>query len=73
MKSTIMAIFFFTVFVGNMLVVQINQSIQAGGFFSHYKGAEYFWVFTGIMVVNALLYYITLWILKIKDRSDEVV
>lgn len=73
MKSTIMAIFFFTVFVGNMLVVKINQNIQVGGFFSQYKGAGYFWVFTGIMAVNALLYYITLWLFKIKDRSDEVV
>jgi POT family proton-dependent oligopeptide transporter len=67
MKSTIMAIFFFTVFLGNMLVSLINDNIQAGGFFSHYKGASYFWLFAGIMAVDAVLYYIAIYALKIKD------
>ncbi|MCX6621573.1 MAG: MFS transporter [Acidobacteria bacterium] len=67
MKSTIMAIFFFTVFVGNILVSYINNNIQAGGFFSHYKGASYFWLFTGIMAVNSVLYYIAIYLFKIKD------
>lgn len=67
MKSTIMAVFFFTVFVGNILVSYINNNIQAGGFFSHYKGASYFWLFTGIMSVNAVLYYLAIYLFKIKD------
>lgn len=71
MKSTIMAIFFFTVFIGNMLVVKINQSIQADGFFSHYKGADYFWVFTGIMAINAVLYYTVLYVFKIRDNTPK--
>ncbi|HEY0261625.1 MAG TPA: MFS transporter [Chitinophagales bacterium] len=71
LKSTIMAIFFFTVFLGNMLVVKINQSIQEGGFFSHYKGANYFWVFTGIMAVNAVLFYAALYVFKIKDKQND--
>lgn len=71
MKSTIMAIFFFTVFVGNMLVVQINKSIQDSGFFSRYKGADYFWLFTGIMAVNAVLFYVACRIFKIKDKHSN--
>lgn len=67
MKSTIMAIFFFTVFLGNILVTYINSNIQSGGFFSYYKGASYFWLFTGIMAVNAVLYYLAIYLFKIKD------
>ncbi|MFN8308551.1 MAG: MFS transporter [Chitinophagales bacterium] len=69
MKSTIMAIFFLTVFLGNILVTYINNNIQAGGFFSHYKGANYFWLFTGIMVVNMVLYYAAIYIFKISDTA----
>ena len=67
MKSTIMAIFFFTVFLGNILVSYINNNIQSGGFFSHYKGASYFWLFAGIMAVNVVLYYLAIYVFKIKD------
>ncbi len=67
MKSTIMALFFFTVFLGNILVSYINNNTQAGGFFSHYKGADYFWLFTGIMAVNSVLYYLAIYLFKIKD------
>lgn len=76
MKSTIMAVFFFTMFLGNILVSYINNNIQAGGFFSHYKGADYFWLFTGIMAVNSLLYYLAVYFFNIKDavtveRSED--
>ena len=71
MKSTIMAIFFFTVFLGNILVVYINKNIQTGGFFSHYSGAEYFWLFAGIMAVNTALFYLAVWAFKIKDTNTE--
>jgi POT family proton-dependent oligopeptide transporter len=69
MKSTIMSIFFFTVFVGNILVSLINNSIRSGGFFSHYKGASYFWLFVGIMAVNTVLYYLAVYLFKIKDTT----
>lgn len=69
MKSTIMAIFFFTVFLGNILVTYVNNNIQAGGFFSHYKGASYFWLFAGIMAVNAVLYYLAVFLFKIRDTT----
>jgi POT family proton-dependent oligopeptide transporter len=71
MKSTIMAIFFFTVFLGNILVVYINKNIQSGGFFSHYSGADYFWLFAGIMAVNTVLFYLAVWAFKIKDTTTE--
>lgn len=67
MKSTIMAVFFFTMFLGNILVSFVNNNIQAGGFFSHYKGADYFWLFTGIMAVNSLLYYLAVYFFNITD------
>lgn len=69
MKSTIMAVFFFTVFLGNILVTLINQNIQAKGFFSHYQGASYFWLFAGIMAVNAVLYYVAVFAFKIRDTN----
>jgi POT family proton-dependent oligopeptide transporter len=69
MKSTIMAVFFMTVFLGNILVSLINDNIQAGGFFSYYSGASYFWLFAGIMAVNSVLYYLAINILKIKDTK----
>lgn len=71
LKSTIMAIFFATVFFGNILVSFINNNIQAGGFFSHYQGASYFWLFTGIMLANALLYYIAIYVFKIRDTETH--
>ena len=71
LKSTIMAIFFATVFLGNILVSYINSNIQAGGFFSHYQGASYFWLFTGIMLANALLYYIAIYVFKIRDTETH--
>jgi hypothetical protein len=53
--------------LGNYLDVLINNNIQAGGFFSHYQGASYFWLFAGIMAANAALYYILIPIFGIRD------
>ncbi len=64
LKSTVMAIFFSTMFFGNMLVAFINNSIHSGGFFSHYTGATYYLMFAGIMLVNVLLYYVAVWYLN---------
>lgn len=68
MRSTIMALFFFTVFLGNFLVVGIHKSIQAGGFFSQFSGAKFFLLFAGIMLANTVLYYVTVSALKLKDK-----
>jgi POT family proton-dependent oligopeptide transporter len=69
MKSTVMAIFFLTIFLGDYLDKYINDNIQAGGFFSHYQGASYFWLFTGVMAANALIYYVVIHLLKIRDTE----
>jgi POT family proton-dependent oligopeptide transporter len=71
MKSTIMAVFFLTVFVGNIFVSFVNNNIQSHGFFSQFTGASYFWLFTGIMVANTLLYYAAIYGLKIKDTETH--
>jgi POT family proton-dependent oligopeptide transporter len=68
MRSTIMSLFFFTVFLGNFLVVGIHKSIQAGGFFSQFSGAKFFLLFSGIMLANTILYYITVYAFKLKDK-----
>ncbi|MDB5281641.1 MAG: transporter [Bacteroidota bacterium] len=71
MKSTIMSIFFLTVFIGNIFVSYVNNNIQGHGFFSRYTGASYFWLFTGIMAANAFLYYCAIYAFKIKDTNTH--
>ncbi|MCS6934650.1 MAG: MFS transporter [Chitinophagales bacterium] len=70
LRSTVMAMFFLTVFIGNLLVAVVNNNIREGGFFSRFTGADYFWLFTAIMAVNTLLYYISIKIFKVKDTDD---
>jgi POT family proton-dependent oligopeptide transporter len=67
MKSTIMSFFFLTVFIGNLFDSYVNNNIENGGFFSRFQHADYFLLFTGIMIVNTILYYIAIYALKIKD------
>jgi len=71
MKSTIMSIFFLTVFAGNYFVSLVNDSIQNHGFFGQFTGASYFWLFTGIMAANTVLYYIAIYVFKIKDTETH--
>jgi POT family proton-dependent oligopeptide transporter len=72
MKSTIMSIFFFTVFLGNMLVVLINQSIQQKGFFSQFQGTDYFLLFAGIMLINTILYLAAVNVFNIEDTDASL-
>ncbi len=71
MKSTVMALFFLTVFVGNIFDSFVNNNIQHGGFFSHYSGASYYWLFAGIMAANAVVYYVVIYLLKIRDTNTH--
>ncbi len=71
MKSTIMSIFFLTVFFGNIFVTLVNNSIQDHGFFGQFTGASYFWLFTGIIAANTVLYYIAIYALKIRDTATH--
>jgi POT family proton-dependent oligopeptide transporter len=71
MKSSVMAIFLFTVAGGNYFVAGVNNSIQNHGFFGQFTGASYYWLFAGIMAANMVLYYIAIYALKIRDTATH--
>lgn len=56
MKSTMSAIWFSTVSIGNLFVSKINSNIAEGGFFAQLHGANYYWFFTGLMLVATVLF-----------------
>jgi POT family proton-dependent oligopeptide transporter len=49
MRSTIMSIWFFTVFLGNLLTAAVTALVPL-------EGAAYFWVFAGLMLAAALAF-----------------
>lgn len=71
MRSTVMSLFFFTVFIGNILVSFINNSIHSKGIFSQFSGANYFLLFAGMMAANAILYFITVKIFNVEAQHNE--
>ena len=58
MKSTMTAIFYLTVSIGNFFVYLINGSIASGGFFAQYSGASYFWLFVKMMIIQSIIFMI---------------
>lgn len=56
MKSFIMAFYFLSVAAGNLLTSAVNFLIQNPDGTSKLAGADYFWFFTGLMLVNAMLF-----------------
>jgi proton-dependent oligopeptide transporter, POT family len=56
MKSTIMGCYLLMVTLGNVLVSMIQKNIEHGGFFAQFKGASFFWLFTGICAGTAVLF-----------------
>ena len=56
MKSTMTAIFYLTVTVGNLFVSMVNNSIANQGFFAQLEGATYYWFFCGLMAVFAVVF-----------------
>lgn len=56
MKSTMNAIWLLTVALGNLFVAYINNSIANKGFFSKFTGADYYWLFVGILTGFLILY-----------------
>jgi len=56
MKSTMSAIWLLTVAIGNIFVAGVNNSISNNGFFAKFTGANYFWLFVGIMAVFLVLF-----------------
>jgi POT family proton-dependent oligopeptide transporter len=56
MKSFIMAFYFLSVAAGNLLTSAVNFLIENPDGTSKLAGADYFWFFTGLMLVNAVLF-----------------
>lgn len=56
MKSFVMALYFLSVAAGNLLTSAVNFLIQNADGSSKLAGADYFWFFTGLMLVNAVLF-----------------
>jgi POT family proton-dependent oligopeptide transporter len=58
MKSFVMGVFFLSITLGNLLTSFVNGLLadqQAAGY-TYLEGANYFWFFTIVMVVTAVLY-----------------
>ena len=60
MKSFIMAFYFMSVAVGNLFTSAVNFFIENPDGTSKLSGASYFWFFTGLMFVTALLFLLTI-------------
>ena len=56
MKSFIMAFFFLSVAVGNLFTSGVNFIIQNADGSSKLEGAAYFWFFTALMLITAILF-----------------
>jgi POT family proton-dependent oligopeptide transporter len=67
MKSTMSAIWFLTVAVGNIFVSMVNSSISNKGFFAQLEGATYFWFFVGLMTAFVIVFVLVSG--SIKERS----
>lgn len=67
MKSVIMSFWLLTVSLGNILVSLINNSKVRGGFFAQFEGANYYWLFLGIIAVVFVIYFIVS--IKIKEGA----
>ena len=60
MKSFIMGLYLLSVAVGNQLTVQVNVFIKAQKEegVNYLAGANYYWFFTGLMAVTAVVYVV---------------
>lgn len=56
MKSFIMAFYFMSVAVGNLFTSAVNFFIENADGSSKLAGASYFWFFTALMLVTAILF-----------------
>ena len=56
MKSFVMAFYFLSVSIGNLFTSAVNFFIQNEDGTSKLAGANYFWFFTGLMFITALLF-----------------
>jgi proton-dependent oligopeptide transporter, POT family len=56
MKSTMAAIGLLTVSLGNFLVALMQRNIAAGGYFAKYQGADFYWFFVDLMLIQAVVF-----------------
>ena len=56
MKSFVMAFYFLSVAIGNLFTSAVNFFIQNDDGTSKLAGADYFWFFTGLMFITAVLF-----------------
>jgi POT family proton-dependent oligopeptide transporter len=56
MKSFVMAFYFLSVALGNLFTSAVNFFIQNDDGSSKLAGANYFWFFTGLMLITAVLF-----------------
>ena len=56
LRSVITACWLLTVSLGNLGVGLVNASIAQGGFFARLAGADFYWFFTGLMLLVAWLF-----------------
>jgi len=61
MKSFIMAFYFLSVAIGNLFTSAVNFFIQSDDGDSKLASADYFWFFSGLMLITACLF---LWIIR---------
>lgn len=59
MKSFIMAFYFLSVAVGNLFTSTVNFLIQNADGSSKLAGADYFWFFSGLMLITAVLFWLS--------------
>jgi len=60
MKSFIMAFYFMSVAVGNLFTSAVNFFIENADGSSKLAGASYFWFFTALMLVTAMLFLVVI-------------
>lgn len=65
MKSFVMAFYFLSVAIGNLFTSAVNFFIQNDNGTSKLAGASYFWFFTGLMLMTAVLF------LAVSNRFQE--
>lgn len=71
MKSFIMALFMLSVSLGNVFTSAVNFFIQNDDGSVMLEGAEYFWFFTGLMAVTAVLFALLTPFIKDKTILQE--
>lgn len=76
MKSFIMSLYFLSVTAGNLLTAGVNKIIMIDEKTSRLEGASYFWFFSGLMFVAAVLFIFVAKFYRgktyIQDEESEV-